>query len=104
MSEHRLSVRASAILGGLIRSGKVHVMPPGAANVRHGYMRVERVGGGFYWLRCDGSVIRRGRDLAEAESLSAGFIEAMARLGMPRQSAMEIPASEPKSALAAICG
>jgi hypothetical protein len=78
-------------------------MPPGAANVRHGYLRVERVGGGFYWLRCDGSVIRRGRDLAEAESFSASFIEAMARLGMPRQSALEIPASTPQSSLSKIC-
>jgi hypothetical protein len=101
MSEQRLSARASAILGGLIRSGKVHVMPPGAANVRHGYMRVERVGGGFYWLRCDGSVIRRGRDVTEAEALSDAFRDAMEGLGAPRRG-LDVPPAPVKSCLASV--
>jgi len=102
MPEHRLSDRGNAVIAGLVKAGKVHITPPGAANVRHGHMRLERVGGGFYWIRCDGSRVLRGRDLAESEQLADGFVQKMAELGAPRQSLMEIPALEPKSSLAAI--
>jgi hypothetical protein len=101
MPEYRLSDRGNAVLAGLVKSGKVHVTPPGAANVRHGHMRLERVGGGFFWLAVDGSVIRRGRDLAESEQLADGFVRKMAELGAPR-AGLEVTATEPQSALARV--
>ena len=103
MSSSRLSDRALAIVAGLARSGRISVMPPGSMTFWRGYARLDRIsGGGFYWVAADGSTLKRGRDVTEAESLAPGFVQAMVRLGAPRQSAMEIPALEPKSSLAAI--
>jgi hypothetical protein len=101
MPEHRLSDRATAILAGLIKSGKVHITPPGTANVRHGFMRLDRVGaeGIFYWIALDGSTLKRGRDLAEADDLAPGFVQSMERLGQPRRG-LDVPPAPVKSCLA----
>jgi hypothetical protein len=37
--------------------------------------------GHFYWIPRDGSEIRAGINFAEAESLQAGFVDAIERVG-----------------------
>jgi hypothetical protein len=102
-SATRLSDRAIAILGGLVRSQKISPMPPGAGNLALGYLRLDRSAGGFYWLALSGSDLRRGAGGPdEADILADSFVEAMARLGTPRRSAMEIPPLAPQSCLSKI--
>jgi hypothetical protein len=95
----RLSPRARAILAGLIRTARVQPMVPGDRMFWRGLLRVDRVGGDFFWLAADGSRLLRGRDAAEAEPLAAGFILAMERAGSPRRG-LEIPQSSLKSCIA----
>jgi hypothetical protein len=104
LMQSRLSDRALAIVAGLVKSAKVAPMMPGAANFRHGFMRLDRVGaeGIFYWVAADGSVLKRGRDLGEADDLAPGFVQAMERLGAPR-AGLEVIATEPQSCLARVC-
>jgi hypothetical protein len=47
------------------------------------FIRLEQrvAGGQFYWIACDGSEIRAGRGLVDAEPLQAGFVERMAVAG-----------------------
>jgi hypothetical protein len=100
----RLSDRALAVLAGLVRSQRIAPMLPGSANTARGFLRLDRAAGGFFWIALDGKQLRRGAgDPAEAESLSDSFIDAMVRLGAPRQSTLEIQAPSPQSSLAKIC-
>jgi hypothetical protein len=100
MPEHRLSDRALCIVGGLIKTGRVAVMPPGSMTFWRGYARLDRASGGFFWLACDGTAIRRGRDVTESEALSDTFRHAMERIGQPRRG-LDVPAPV-KSCLASM--
>jgi hypothetical protein len=97
----RLSDRALAIVAGLVQSKKVAPMVPGSANMARGFMRLDRVGaeGIFYWIALDGSTLKRGRDLAEADDLAPGFVQSMERLGQPRRG-LDVPPAPVKSCLA----
>lgn len=101
MSSSRLSDRALCVAAGLGRSGRVHIMPPGSANIARGYMRLERVSGGHYWLAVDGSRLLKGRDVTEAEAISPGFVSAMEKLGAPRRG-LDVPPAPVKSCLASM--
>jgi hypothetical protein len=101
MSSSRLSDRALCIVAGLVKSGRIHVMPPGSMTFWRGYARLDRAGGGHYWVSCAGDVIRRGRDVTEAEALSPGFVSAMERLGAPRRG-LDVPPLPVKSCLDAM--
>ena len=70
------SVRAQAIANGLMRTGR-------AANPLHtrGFICLHTAGAHRYWVSNDGRRVLRGRELAEADELQDGFIDAMARAG-----------------------
>jgi len=104
-----LSDRSRAIIAGLIKSGRARRVSEGQGHRlvdARGFVTLVKLvpAGGIYRVHRDGNMVLSGPDIVDVAPLQPGFIEAMARLGMPRQSAMEIPSSEPKSALAAICG
>jgi len=61
---------------GLIRSGRAN------RQERVGdILRLERLGGGFYWLDISGKELRRGDTLADAEELQPTFVKAMREIG-----------------------
>ncbi len=70
------SMRAAAIANGLMRTGR-------AANPLHtcGFICLHTAGAHRYWVSFDGQRVLRGRDLADADELQDGFIEAMIRAG-----------------------
>jgi hypothetical protein len=75
--EPPLSPRAKAIAEGLIRTDRA---------AKHGVfdrgmLRIECLGGGFYWIALNGSRLLRGARLPTADELQPKFIEAMERAG-----------------------
>ena len=76
-----LSARAKAIAEGLIRTDRA-----GKHGVYdQGMLRLERRGGGFYWIALDGSRLLRGARLPTADELQPRFIGAMKDAGiLPR--------------------
>ena len=76
--------RASAVIRGLLRSGKASPRRLAKTSDQGAeFARLDRrsAHGASYWVRRDGSEIRTGINFAEAESLQAGFLEAMSRVG-----------------------
>jgi hypothetical protein len=68
--------RARYVALGLIRSGRAD------RQERVGdLLRLERIGGGFYWLDISGRELRRGDTLADAEELQPTFLKAMHEIG-----------------------
>jgi hypothetical protein len=74
------TARARAVIAGLIGTGRARRVTAAAAD---GLIRLQRLAalGEFYWLARDGSEIRSGSNLDEAEPLQVGFLIAMARAG-----------------------
>jgi hypothetical protein len=78
------TARASAVVRGLLRSGKASPRRLAETSDQGAeFVRIERraVHGASYWVARDGSEIRVGSNFADAETLQAGFLEAMERAG-----------------------
>jgi hypothetical protein len=76
--------RAGAIIRGRLRCRKARPRRIGdTGDVLAEFVRLERLGmpGHFYWIPRDGSEIRAGINIAEAEPLQAGFVDAIERVG-----------------------
>ena len=72
-----ISPRAKAIADGLIRTDRA-----GKHGIYdQGMLRLERRGGGFYWIALNGSRVLRGNALFNADELQPNFTEAMAEAG-----------------------
>ena len=104
-----LSDRSRAIITGLIKSGRARRVSEGQGHRlvdARGFVTLLKLapGGGIYRVHRDGNVVLSGPDIVDVAPLQPGFIDAMARLGAPRQSALEVPAMAPQSSLAAVCG
>jgi hypothetical protein len=78
------SIRTRAVITGLIGTGRARRMAAGADD---DLIKLQRLAapGEFYWLPRDGSGIRVGSSLDDAEPLQAGFVAAMARAGGERE-------------------
>ena len=74
--EEAPSLRAWAIANGLIRTGRAAT----PLHVRR-FICLHTAGSHRYWVSYDGHRVRRGRELADAEELQSGFVEAMVRAG-----------------------
>jgi len=46
-------------------------------------LRLERRNGGYYWISFNGSELRQGLNLLDAEPLQSTFVVAMAMAGRP---------------------
>ena len=74
---------ASAIAAGLIRSGRAQ----GNAEMVGKVIRLPRMSGGYYWISFDGSELRQGMTLGDAELLQPSFALAMLAAGRRIQAA-----------------
>jgi hypothetical protein len=75
--ESALSARAKAIATGLIRTARA-----GKHGVfERGILKLERRGGGYYWISLNGDRILSGNRLFDADELQPKFIDAMERAG-----------------------
>jgi hypothetical protein len=70
------TVRASAIVDGLIRTGRAARPWP-----FHGFMRLAGSAGGFYFVAFRGDQVLRCTSLKDADELQTGFVIAMERAG-----------------------
>ena len=76
-TEPSISPRAKAIAEGLIRTDRA-----GKHGVYdQGMLRLERRGGGFYWIALNGSRLFRGVRLPTADELQPRFMDAMEQAG-----------------------
>jgi hypothetical protein len=80
-TEPIISARAKAIAEGLIRTDRA-----GKHGIYdQGMLRLERRGGGFYWIAFNGSRLLRGSQLPTADELQPNFADAMQSAGiLPR--------------------
>ena len=78
------NARASAVIRGLLRSGKARPRRLAETSDRGAeFVRLDRraAHGANYWVARDGSEVRTGINFADAEALQPGFLEAMERVG-----------------------
>jgi hypothetical protein len=75
--ESALSARAKAIAEGLIRTDRAGKH----GKYDQGMLRLERRGGGFYWIALNGSRLLRGAQLPTADELQPRFTEAKEMAG-----------------------
>jgi hypothetical protein len=71
---------ATAVATGLIRSGRAE-----HSECVGDVLRLARRGGGYYWICTDGTELRLGETLLDAEPLQSTFAAAMARVGRSRK-------------------
>jgi hypothetical protein len=77
-----ISSRALAVIRGLRRTARAPNVVGSVSLVDdHRWVTVDRVAGGFFFVSIEGAELRRGDDLADADLLQAGFVDAMARVG-----------------------
>ena len=72
-----MSERAAAVARGLVRTGRATK----GIGSDQGMLRLQCLSGDFYWISIDGSDVRRGSTLREADELQAKFTDAMERAG-----------------------
>jgi hypothetical protein len=101
-----ISERCRAIIAGLIASGRARRVNEGQGHRlvdARGFVTLVKLapGGGIYRVHRSGNTVLAGPDIVDTQPLQAGFLEAMIRIGTPRQG-LEILASSPQSPLGRI--
>ena len=71
--EPALSARGRAIATGLIRSKRAD----SRGVFDNGMLRLDRKGGGYYWISLNGARLLKGDKIFDADELQPGFADAM---------------------------
>jgi hypothetical protein len=71
------SARATFVARGLLRTERAS----GTPSIEYEMLRLDRRGGGYYWITFEGTQLYRGRSFFRADELQPKFIDAMERAG-----------------------